>query len=65
MGRETFSVDSYRAARHDYGVLTCEPDRRHGPETIVYTTMLCIVPPNEWMKTNLGNILAPPEGKKD
>lgn len=43
---------------NDYAVLTCEPDWQYGLEASVYTMMLCIVPPNEWMKTHLGDILA-------
>lgn len=43
----------------DFGVLTCEPDWQHGIEESVYTMMLCIVPPNEWMKTTLGDCMTP------
>lgn len=43
----------------DFAVLTCEPDFEYGIETSVYTMMLCIVSPNEWMKTTLGDCVAP------
>ena len=46
----------------DFGVLTCEPDWQHGIEESVYTMMLCIVPPNEWMKTTLGDCVTPHPG---
>lgn len=44
----------------DCAVLTCEPDRQNGPWESVYTMMLCILPPSEWMKTTLGDSMAPP-----
>ena len=40
-----------------FGVLTCEPDWQHGFEQVVYTMTHCIVPPNEWMKTQLGDFV--------
>lgn len=44
----------------DCAVLTCEPDWENGPRESVYTMMLCILPPSEWMKTPLGDRMAPP-----
>lgn len=41
----------------DFGVLTCEPDWKNGFEQIVYRMTLCVVPPNEWMKTSLGDCM--------
>lgn len=51
----------------DFGVLTCEPDWQHGFDQIVYTMTLCIVPPNEWMKTTLGDFVmrCPDYGRMD
>lgn len=45
---------------NDHFVLTCEPDWQCGPWESVYTMMLCVLPPNEWMKTTLGDRMAPP-----
>lgn len=42
-----------------YGVLTCEPDISSYPGSRIYTVTLCIVSPDEWVKTDLGNILSP------
>ena len=44
----------------DRAVLTCEPDWQNGPWESVYTMMVCILPPSEWMKTTLGDRIAPP-----
>lgn len=41
------------------GVLSCEPDLMCGPEGRIYSMAICIVSPNEWMKTSLGDFMAP------
>lgn len=41
-------------------VLACEPDfsyEQGGPR--LYSMSLCIIPANEWMKTQLGDIMSP------
>lgn len=47
--------------KKDYAVLTCEPDWQHGLLESVYTMALCVLPPNDWMKTTLGDFIAPPQ----
>lgn len=37
---------------------TCERDILHGWPENVYTVALCVLPPNEWMKTQLGDFFA-------
>lgn len=38
-------------------VLACEPDMTCGPGARIYSMALCIIPANEWMKTDLGRIM--------
>lgn len=37
---------------------TCERDLLRGWPENVYTVSLCVLPPNEWMKTQLGDFFA-------
>lgn len=37
---------------------TCERDLLQGWPENVYTVSLCVLPPNEWMKTQLGDFFA-------
>ena len=39
-------------------VQTCERDLSRGWPENVYTVSLCVLPPNEWMKTQLGDFFA-------
>lgn len=57
MKRELIQKIVEEIVARDFGVLTCEPDWQHGFEQIVYTMTLCVVPPNEWMKTTLGDFV--------
>lgn len=46
----------------DHGdiVLTCEPDFSYGMgEERIYQMALCVIPAHEWVKTELGSIVAP------
>ncbi len=38
-------------------VFACEPDMAGGPGARIYSMALCIIPANEWMKTDLGSIM--------
>lgn len=43
---------------------TCEQDILRGWPENVYTVSLCVLPPNEWMKTQLGDFFANRPGWK-
>ena len=45
-------------------VQTCERDLSRGWPENVYTVSLCVLPPNEWMKTQLGDFFANRPGWK-
>ena len=41
----------------DYAVLTCDRDISAQGDEAVYTLGVCIMRPNEWMKTSLGDFM--------
>lgn len=43
----------------EYAVLSCEPDMAYGAGGRVYSMAICVVRPNEWLKTCLGEIVDP------
>lgn len=38
---------------------SCEPDVTSYNGGRIYSMSICVVPPNEWMKTSFGNIMDP------
>lgn len=75
MDREKFLSDRLRSClvekavneiiKSGYAVLACEPDHLNWPEERIYSLAICIVHPNEWMKTSLGNIMDPAVLRKE
>lgn len=43
--------------KEDYAVLTCDRDISAQGDEVVYTLGVCIMRPNEWMKTSLGDFM--------
>ena len=43
--------------KEDYAVLTCDRDISAQGDEAVYTLGVCIMRPNEWMKTSLGDFM--------
>lgn len=41
----------------DYAVLTCDRDISQGNDEVVYTLAVCLMRPEEWMKTSLGDFM--------